>query len=164
VPPLFFRPTPGRRRGSSDLVWGKGPEFRCGDPREEDKGRRVVRPAQGGGGAGRFGGAKAPNLSAATLGRRIRAAAFPIRPREEEGPSGTPVEARLPKKKRGDIREEERCRRFCKGPEGGGSGPAILDVTSRRPLQERSDGSLCGQSPNPTIRGRKGWRVRASWC
>ena len=86
MPPLFFRPTPGRRRGSSDLVWGKGPEFRCGDPREEDKGRRVVRPAQGGGGAGRFGGAKAPNLSAATPGRRIRAAAFPIRPREEEGP------------------------------------------------------------------------------
>lgn len=33
-------PAPGRRRGQGRSVWANRPEFWCGDPREEERGRR----------------------------------------------------------------------------------------------------------------------------
>lgn len=78
-------PAPGRRRGQGRGGWAIWPEFWCGDPREEERGRRF---------SDRLREEEEPlervwpgwtEFIAATPGRRRGAAAFPIDPREEEG-------------------------------------------------------------------------------
>lgn len=59
------------------------------------------------------------------------------RPREEEGPLASVIGAGAPEERCGDTREEEKCRRFCHDPQGGGGGPCNK-LICRTPLPGRS--------------------------
>ena len=110
-------------------------------PREEVEFRRSVNARPEGGGEGRacrrgVGRARFPEEDAATPGRR----SGPPPVRSAPGGGGafrTPFGACAPEGKCGDTREEEKCRRFCYGPRGGGRGPA-RNLICRRLLPSRS--------------------------
>lgn len=141
APPHHSHPAPGRRRGQAYQETrtpgrrrGQSSTFQS-NPREEEgagpkplgrrarisgaatpgrrKGPPPFRPAQGGGRAVRtVVGSRAPNLNAAPPGRRREGAAFPIRPREEEGASR--------------IRLEHMLRYKGRRHQGGGMMPTLL--------------------------------------